>query len=118
MRRRRPQIAVMSDTRSALRPMEPILVADLFPPLYTELIALLRGLGADDWNRPTLCSRWSVHDIAAHLLDDDLRRLSFHRDGHRPPVGPQGPGDAALAEFINRLNAEWVTAARRLSPRV
>jgi uncharacterized protein (TIGR03083 family) len=98
--------------------MEPTLVHDLFPPLHAELIALLRGLRADDWTRPTLCARWSVHDIAAHLLDDDLRRLSFHRDGHLPPAGPEGPGDAALAVFINRLNAEWVTAAQRLSPRV
>ncbi len=118
MRERFPQIAVMTDPRSALRPVEPLLVHDLFSPLHAALIALLRGLRADDWNRPTLCARWSVRDIAAHLLDDDLRRLSFDRDGHQPPIGPGGPGDAALAEFINRLNAEWVTAARRLSPRV
>lgn len=118
MRRCIPQIAVMTETPSPLHPMEPTLVHDLFPPLHAELIALLRGLRADDWNRSTLCARWSVHDIAAHLLDDDLRRLSFHRDGHRPPAGPQGPGEAALAAFINRLNAEWVTAAQRLSPRI
>ena len=40
----------------------------------------------DDWDRPTACALWSVRDIAAHLLDDDLRRLSFHRDGQPPPA--------------------------------
>jgi uncharacterized protein (TIGR03083 family) len=108
----------MPEHTHALRPMAPVLVTDLFPPLHAELIALLRGLEADDWNRPTVCPLWSVRDIAAHLLDDDLRRLSFHRDGHPPPAGPRDESPGALVEFINRMNAEWVTAARRLSPRV
>ena len=98
--------------------MEPVFVSELFLPLHAELITLLRGLESSDWDRPTLCSLWSVRDIAAHLLDDDLRRLSFHRDGHRPRSSPVEPGEAGLVEFINRLNADWVAAARRLSPRV
>ncbi|HEY8257189.1 MAG TPA: maleylpyruvate isomerase N-terminal domain-containing protein [Gemmatimonadales bacterium] len=118
MRGRSPQIAVMIEGTRTLRPMEPLLVHDLFPPLHGELIALLRGLRNDDWARPTLCALWSVRDIAAHLLDDDLRRLSFHRDGHRLPRVPRDASEPALVEFINALNAEWVTAARRLSPRV
>lgn len=118
MRGRCAQIAGMIDATRALRPMEPLLVHELFTPLHAELIALLRGLRDDDWDRPTLCARWSVRDIAAHLLDDDLRRLSFHRDAHRPPHLPRDASEGALVEFINLLNAEWVTAARRLSPRI
>ena len=98
--------------------MEPVFVSELFLPLHSELITLLRGLESSDWDRPTLCPLWSVRDIAAHLLDDDLRRLSFHRDGHRPPSEPVEASAAGLLDFINRLNAEWVAAARRLSPRV
>jgi uncharacterized protein (TIGR03083 family) len=109
---------IIMGSSPTLHAMEPVLVAELFLPLHTELITLLLGLEASDWERPTLCSLWAVRDIAAHLLDDDLRRLSFHRDGHRLPPGPRDSSDAALVEFINRLNAEWVAAARRLSPRV
>ena len=98
--------------------MGPVFVSELFPPLHAELITLLRGLEASDWDRPTLCALWSVRDIAAHLLDDDLRRLSSHRDGHRLSSAPPEPSEAGLLEFINRLNAEWVAVARRLSPRV
>ena len=100
-----------------LRPLEPVLVLDRFTPLHAELIALLRGLAPEDWGRPTACALWSVHDIAAHLLDDDLRRLSFHRDGQLPQAaGPMsGP---ELVAVVNRMNAEWVAVSRRMSPRV
>ena len=112
---RSPQIVRMSGPPRPLRPMEPVLVSELFLPLHAELIGLLRGLDAEAWSRPTLCAEWTVRDIAAHLLDDDLRRLSSHRDGH--PLSPAPPA-ASLVELINRLNAEWVAVARRLSPRV
>jgi uncharacterized protein (TIGR03083 family) len=104
-------------TAVPLRPLEPVLVLDRFAPLHAELIRLLRGLGADDWDRPTACALWSVRDIAAHLLDDDLRRLSFHRD-RQPPPGSGPVSGAELVALVNRMNAEWVAVARRMSPRV
>ena len=61
---------------------------------------------------------WRVRDVVAHLCDTALRRLSFHRDCHRPPSGPRSPSDSDLTLFINDLNATWVHAAGRLSPRV
>jgi uncharacterized protein (TIGR03083 family) len=101
-----------------LRPLEPLLLVERLAPLHAELIALLRGLGPGDWHRPTACALWSVRDITAHLLDDDLRRLSFHRDGQPPPSDAAIDGYASLVAFINRMNAEWVAVARRMSPRV
>ena len=117
-RRRSPQIVPMSGTPPSLRAMEPVFVNQLFLPLHAELIGLLRGLDATAWNRPTLCALWTVRDITGHLLDDDLRRLSSHRDHQPLPSAPREPTEAGLLEFINRLNAEWVAVARRLSPRV
>ena len=102
---------------TSLRPLEPVLLLDRFAPLHAELIHLLRSLAPDDWNRPTACSLWSVRDIAAHLLDDDLRRLSFHRD-LQPPPGSGPVSGAELVALVNRMNAEWVAVARRMSPRV
>jgi uncharacterized protein (TIGR03083 family) len=97
----------------------PILTAHLFPEVSARLVELLRALSADDWRRPTVSSRRTVHDIAAHLLDGSLRRLSFQRDGYRPDDPRTRPAvEERLVDFLNRLNDEWETAARRLSPRV
>lgn len=102
----------------SLEPLTPVYTADLFPPLHQELLALLRGLAPADWERPTVAGSWRLRDVAAHLLDVDLRKLSIQRDGHLvPPEEPIG-GYGDLVRFLNRLNADWVAASRRLSPRV
>lgn len=91
----------------------------LFRPVSSALVALLRSLETDDWNRPTIAGAWVVRDIVAHLVDVTVRRLSFHRDQMTPPPPPQPiRSERDFVDFINRLNAEWVGASRRLSPRV
>jgi uncharacterized protein (TIGR03083 family) len=94
-----------------MRKPEPILVAHLFAPLHEELLALLRSLTPDEWNAPTVAGTWTVKDVTAHLLDTCLRRLSMHRDGYTPSLP-----FTDLSSFVNGLNAEGVSFARRLSP--
>jgi uncharacterized protein (TIGR03083 family) len=88
----------------------------LFPEVNARLIELLRKLDAADWLRPA-CKGWTVKDVAAHLLDGMVRRLSYARDGHQTP-GSDLSGYASLVRYLDQLNAEWVAAANRLSPRV
>jgi uncharacterized protein (TIGR03083 family) len=91
----------------------------LFRPVSGSLVALLRGLSLELWRRPTVAGNWVVRDVVAHLLDSTLRRLSFHRDGMAPPSPPTAiASERDFVEFINNLNAQWVTSAKRLSPRV
>ena len=99
-------------------PLKPILTVDLFPTLEGKLIEVLRCLRHDDWMRPTLAKHWTVKDVASHLLDGNLKRLSIQRDGFFGLQAPPHGGYEAFIAFINRNNAEWVQAARRLSPRV
>lgn len=103
-------------TASPPRPVGPVHLADRFAPLDAELVALLRGFRPDDWGRPTACALWTVKDIAAHLLDGNLRRISFQRDGMSAAPGVPISGYPDLVRYLNRLNAEWVTASRRISP--
>lgn len=99
--------------------VEPIPVLDLFADLHDRLLELLRSLSPDEWQRPTVCSRWKVKDIAAHLLDGDLRRLSAQRDGYRTPDAPDGfASHQELVAYLDALNSTWTRAAARLSPRV
>lgn len=100
--------------------MEPLGVTatvHLFPGLHRHLMELLRGLSPEDWSRPTLARGWTVRDVVAHLLDGDVRRLSCQRDGLAitPPEGPLS-NYPDVVTFLNSLNADWIRAARRISP--
>jgi Mycothiol maleylpyruvate isomerase N-terminal domain len=81
--------------------------------LGRSLVALVGDLDAGAWRLPTAC-RWSVGDVAGHLLGVELANVSRRRDGHRVDPAPGEAPGAWLAAF----NDDWVRAARRLSPRV
>lgn len=98
---------------------EPVDTRTLFRPVSAELVLLLRGLAPDDWERPTVAGAWVVREVATHLVDVMFRRLSFHRDGMTPPAPPRPiRSDPDFVDFINSLNAQWITTAKRFSPRV
>jgi uncharacterized protein (TIGR03083 family) len=94
---------------------EPILCAHLLRKVDAELIALLRALRDEEWEAQTIAPRWRVREVAAHLLDTCLRKLSMVRDGCF--VEKAAPRSAEeLVQLVNRLNAEGVAVYRRLSP--
>ena len=96
-------------------PLQPIFTAHLFPKLEGMLIELLRSLTAEDWEKQTLAPKWRVKDVAAHLLDTQLRKLSASRD-RRAPEPPKITSHADLVTLINSLNAEGVKKYHQLSP--
>jgi uncharacterized protein (TIGR03083 family) len=102
-----------------MKPAEPIFVTGVYAQLHDELMALLKSLSSDEWHKPTAAGQWQVRDIVAHLLDSDIRRLSFQRD-NAPQVPPDKPIESYrdLVDFLNQLNADWVKAARRISPQL
>jgi uncharacterized protein (TIGR03083 family) len=100
-------------------PLSPTLVADLFLPLQDQLLAVLRGLPAGAWDLPTPSRSWRVREVAAHILDGQIRRISTQRDGHAPPPPTAAiRGHDDLVRFLNGLNASFVETSRRFSPRV
>jgi len=96
---------------------QPILVADLFPEVLASLLDLLAGFSSEDWNTTTACSRWSVKDIASHLLGGQIGVLSRKRDAYAFSGDPIQKW-ADLVTLINNLNDIWVKAASRLSPQL
>lgn len=88
----------------------------LFPKLDQELNSLLVSLTPDDWEKQTLASKWKVKDVAAHLLDGNIRAISILRDQY----SMQGPDPISsyrdLVNYLDSLNAEWVLAMKRMSP--
>jgi len=97
--------------------LNPIFTAHLYTRLEDKLIELLRSLDAEEWEAQTIAPAWKVKDVAAHLLDTQLRKLSLARDGYYSNNSKSESHDD-LVSFINKLNAEGVAIYRRLSPQV
>ena len=95
--------------------LRPILTAHLFPRIEEMLVELLGSLTPDDWERQTVAPRWRVKDVAAHLLDTQIRKLAAARHGYKPENSKKLSPTKLLA-LINSLNAEGVRQYRRLQP--
>ena len=97
-------------------PEIPIPTLHLFPKLDQLLLDFLRSLSPSDWEKQTIVPLWTIKDIAAHLLDGNLRTLSMSRDqyfGEKPdPIESYDD----LVAYLNRLNADWAKAFKRVSP--
>ena len=89
----------------------------LFSLVDAELIDLLRSLSPADWQLPTLASKWTVKDVASHLLDGNIRAISM-RPGHLLPAPSNISTYRDLVDYLNDLNAQWVTAMKRVAPYV
>jgi len=82
-----------------------------------KLIDLLGSLEPNEWDLQTIAPLWKVRDVAAHLLDTVLRKLSVVRDScYVEAADVRSPKD--VVTLVNRLNAEGVIVYRRLSPPV
>jgi len=75
----------------------------------------LKSLSPIKWKKPTLAKLWSVKDVAAHLLDGNLRVLALSQNylGDTPT---EIHSYSDLVDYLNRLNADWGRAMKRVSP--
>jgi len=93
----------------------PIPTLHLFQPLDQKLIELLNSLSYDEWNKPTV-ARWTVKDVVAHLLDGNMRTLAAAQNYNGDPPGSINSYQD-LVDYLNKLNADWVKAMKRVSPK-
>lgn len=102
-------------------PIHPVAATHLFRPERDTLLRVLTRLDTDDWNRPTVCAGWNVHDVALHLLGGDIGMLSGGRDRfHDSSPAPASSSDLGdwetLVAWIDDRNARWIDGTRRMSP--
>lgn len=98
----------------------PVDLRPLFPRERAELLEVLRSLTPEEWQLPTVCAGWSIHDVALHLLNGDLRFIAGHRDGYGSPHGPRvlpPYGRAEVTALVDAINNRWIDGARWMSPR-
>jgi uncharacterized protein (TIGR03086 family) len=92
----------------------------LYRNTITAWSALLTDVGADDWERPTPCTEWSVRDLVNHVTGENLWTVPLLEGNTIEEVGDRFDGDvlgsdpsgaaldaaaAALGEVTQRLPA-------------
>lgn len=100
--------------------VQPIMVIDLFPQERQQLLELFSELEPEEWEKPTICSGWTVKDIGLHLLGDDVGYLSRARDHFSNPFfrNKDLREWKSLVKNINEANESWVRATARISPKL
>jgi hypothetical protein len=96
----------------------PIDVIELFPVLNKELITFLKKLSPEDWQKQTVARLWKVKDVVAHLADGNNRQISLKRDAWSVEPDVEINSYQSLVDYLNRFNADWIKAAKRLSPQL
>jgi uncharacterized protein (TIGR03083 family) len=90
----------------------------LITEIHGDLVALLGSLRDAEWAASTEAGRWTVKDVALHLLDGDLTQLSIGRDGELSGLLDTGGDYRQFVAALDAKNQRWVEAAHVLSPRV
>lgn len=88
-----------------------------FPVLHQKLNALLRHLSPEEWNTLVLPGTWTAGDIAAHLLDGNLRGIAAMRDNFVLEVVQDGTIEG-LIRGLNAANAQGIEIYGRLGQRL
>lgn len=78
-----------------------------------EFASLLEGLTLEQWDGPTLCDRWRVRDVVAHVIGyDPLSRAELLRRMAKGLVTRGGANAVGVAEYA-RKSPEELTALMR-----
>jgi uncharacterized protein (TIGR03083 family) len=83
---------------------------------YERFTALLRGLGPDDWQRPTVCTKWDVREIALHLLGEAEMNASVREQIHQQLAGRKLSKQRGDEHWIHGMNDIQVRERHHLTP--
>jgi uncharacterized protein (TIGR03083 family) len=107
--------------------MSPIRVADI-PVLrlpeadhvaaieYQRHLDQIRALGPNDWDKPTDCTRWSVHDVVAHTVRQTQGYASFRENARQFRLGPKVQRELGSEILVDGLNEVQVRDRRNWTP--
>jgi uncharacterized protein (TIGR03083 family) len=83
---------------------------------YERFLEMLRGLDRDVWERPTDCTRWTVKDVAAHIVGETEAFASPREFVHQWRLAPRVRREIGAHELIDGVNEVQVRERRTLSP--
>lgn len=82
-----------------------------------EFADLLAGLSPDQWEQPSLCERWRVRDVVAHVLSyDELSRWELVRRFAKGGFLPHRVNAVGVAEYASRSPEQLTDLMRACIP--
>lgn len=82
-----------------------------------EFADLLAGLSPEQWEHPSLCERWRVRDVVAHVLSyDELSRWQVVRRFVRGGLVPSRVNAIGVAEYARRSPDQLTELMRACIP--
>jgi uncharacterized protein (TIGR03083 family) len=106
-------------TRTAVQDVPPIgrpEAARLARAEYQRFLEMLRGLAPDGWERPTDCTRWTVKDVAAHIVGETEAFASLRKFVHQWRLAPRVRREIGANELIDGVTEVQVREHRTRSP--
>jgi uncharacterized protein (TIGR03083 family) len=98
--------------------LPPIDVREVLVEQRRNLVGFLEALNPDQWAAQTAAPDWSVKDVTLHLLDDDLRWLTYGRDRDRSAIIDVPADHETFVRALAEHNQRWISGTRVLSPRL
>jgi uncharacterized protein (TIGR03083 family) len=83
---------------------------------YRRFLETLRGIDGDDWDRPTDCTRWTVKDVAAHIVGETEAFASLPEFVHQWRLAARVRREIGAHHLIDGVNEVEVRDRRALSP--
>ncbi|MGH3558776.1 maleylpyruvate isomerase family mycothiol-dependent enzyme [Mycobacterium sp.] len=82
-----------------------------------DFAGLLAGLSPEQWDHPSLCERWRVHDVVAHVLSyDELSRSQLVRRFLKGGLVPSRMNAIGVAEYAARSPGQLTELMRDCIP--
>jgi uncharacterized protein (TIGR03083 family) len=89
---------------------------DLAAAEYQRFGALLHDLAPGDWTTPTVCDRWDVRAVAAHVLGAAEACASARENAHQMRLGHQVQRQLGLGHIVHGANEVQVRERAALDP--
>ncbi|MGH3724058.1 MAG: maleylpyruvate isomerase family mycothiol-dependent enzyme [Mycobacterium sp.] len=78
-----------------------------------DLATLLAGLTPEQWDAPTLCTKWRVRDVVAHIVGyEDLSRAQFYSRVAKAGFNPNRANANRLVELADRTPEQLLEMVR------
>jgi uncharacterized protein (TIGR03083 family) len=109
----------MTLTATAVRDIPPIRhdeAMGLAAAEYQRFTTLLHGLAPGEWTTATVCDRWDVRAVAAHVLGAAEACASIRENAHQMRLGRQVQRQLGLGHIVHGANEVQVRERAALDP--